>query len=80
MIVIFLPKLTKLANLTPKAFRAYKNNVVGDGRDRANEIVVNLFNQFKSDKSRNLTHMSNMKTIKKFTFVTTDAKKTFDYL
>ena len=66
--------------LASKAFRADDNKVVDDGSSRANEIIVNSSNSLKNNKSRNLTYISNIGAIRKSTFLTSGAKKAFNYL
>ena len=73
---ILLLKATRLLDLAPKAFRANNNEVIGIG-GRANRMIVNLS---KNKKFRNLTHVLNIKVIKKSIFLTFNAKKAFNYL
>ena len=58
--------------MASKAFRVDNNKVVSNNNSRTNETVRNL--------SRTSTHISNIKAIKKPTFLTPNAKKTFNYL
>ena len=41
---------------------------------------MNLFNQSKNNKSRNLIHIPNIRTIRKPNFLTFNTKKTFNHL
>ena len=63
-------KKTRLSNLTLKVFRANQDKVVAVG-SKANKIFKNLskFKKSKNKKSRNLTYILNIKTIKKPTFL-----------
>ena len=63
-------------NLISKVFKADNNEVVHSS-DKANKIVVNLS---KNKKSRNLMHMLNIGAIGECNFLTSDAKKVFNYL
>ena len=65
--------------LALKAFRSSKNEVVGRGSARADEIVVNSFKS-KNEKSRKSTYMPNIRAIGKSNFLTPNAKKVFNYL
>ena len=76
--LISMLKITKLfKKLASKSFKAGNNKVVEGGNSRANKIVVNLS---KNNKSRTLIYIPNIKAIKKPTFVTSNAKKIFNYL
>ena len=69
-------KATGLSDLAQKAFKANNNKVVGvDGR--ANRIVVNLS---KNEKIKNSTYMPNIGVTRKPNFLTSNTKKTFNYL
>ena len=57
--------------MASKAFKPDSNELFRNS-DRTNEIVVNL--------SKNLTYMLNIKDIKKFVFLTSNAKKAFNCL
>ena len=71
-------KITRSSDeLASKAFKINDNEVVVDSDKRTNETVVNLS---KNEKSRSLTHIPNIGAIKELTFLTFDAKKTFNYL
>ena len=70
-------KITRLLELAPKMFKANDNEVVGDGNNRANETVVNLF---KNKKSRKLICMPNIEAIRKSNFLIPNAKKAFNPL
>ena len=70
-------KTNELLDLTLKAFRADDDKVVGSYGSRANETVVNLS---KNKKSRKLTYMPNIEAIEEPTFLTTNAKKSFNHL
>ena len=72
-----LLKTTGLSESAPKTFKVDDNKVVVDGGSRANEMFVNLS---KNNKSRNLICMPNIGAIKKSTFLTSNAKKTFNHL
>ena len=65
-------KTIRLSNLALKAFRADDNEIVGDGGSRANETVKNL--------SKNLTCVPNIRAIRELNFLTSNAKKAFNYL
>ena len=41
---------------------------------------MDLFNKSKNNKSKNLTYLLNIKATKKSTFLTSNIKKTFNYL
>ena len=68
--MLFL-KATESSNLAPKALKADDDKVV-EVDNRANKMVVNL--------SKNLTHVPNIKAIGKSNFLTSNTKKTFNYL
>ena len=70
-------KITKSLDLALKAFKANNNKVVNNDGNKTNKTIVNLY---KNNKSRNLTRMPNIKAMKKSTFLTFNAKKTFNYL
>ena len=70
-------KTTGLSKFAPKAFRADDNKVVSDDGGTTIATVVNLS---KNKKFRKLTHVPNIRTTKKSNFLTSDAKKTFNYL
>ena len=63
--------------MAPKMFRADDNKIVGGGGSKTNQIVVNLV---KNKKSRNLTHMPNIRATGKPNFLTPNAKKAFNHL
>ena len=70
--------MTELSEkLAIKTFRADNNKIVSDSGGRANETVMNLS---KNNKSRNSTHMPNIRAIKKPIFLTFNTKKVFNYL
>ena len=73
-------KTIKLSNSVPKTFKADDNKVVNSDGSRINETVINLFDQSKNNKSRNLTYVPNIEAIKKLTFLNPNAKKTFKHL
>ena len=58
-------------------FRADDNKVVGGDGDKANETIVNLF---QNNKSRKLMCMPNIGATEKPNFLTPNAKKIFNYL
>ena len=60
-------------------FKVDDNEVI-EVNGRANKIVINLSNQTKNDKSRNLTYMPNIGFRRKTIFLTSNAKKVFNYL
>ena len=71
-------KTTESSKLDLKAFEIDNNKVInGDGGSKTNKTVVNLF---KNKKSRNLTRMPNIGTIKKPNFLNPNAKKIFKHL
>ena len=76
-LLTFLLKTIRLSNLISKALKADDNEVVNSGNVRANKTVVNLS---KNNKFRNSIYISNIKAIKKPSFLTSNAKKTFKYL
>ena len=55
-----------------KAFRVDDNKVIGDGDDKTNETVMNLF--------RKLTCIPNIGATREPNFLIFNAKKTFNYL
>ena len=57
-------------------FKTNNNDVVRIG-DRVNETIMNLF---KNKKSRNLTHIPNIKATMEFIYLIPNAKKAFNYL
>ena len=69
-------KTTKSSNLTTKTFRANNNKVVEISGSRANKIIVNLS---KNNKSRNSTHLLNIKAMKEYIFLTFNVRKAFNY-
>ena len=77
ILLISLIKTTKSSNLASKAFGANNNEVVSTSSSRANITILNLS---KNNKSRNLTHLLNIKVIKKFTFLISNTKKIFNRL
>ena len=60
-----------------RAFRTSNNKVVEGGCSRADETVVNLS---KNKKSKKLTSVSNIRAMGKPNFLTSNAKKAFNYL
>ena len=71
-------KTTKLfKKLALKAFNADNNEAVGNSSSKTNKTVVNLS---KNEKFENLTHMPNIGAIRKLNFLTSNAKKIFNYL
>ena len=70
-------KITGLSNLALKVFKADNNKIVDNSDGRANKTVMN---SFKNNKSRNLICMPNIKAIRELIFLSTNAKKTFNYL
>ena len=73
-------KTIKISDLAPKVLRVDDNKIVNDDSGKANKIVVNLFNKFKNNKSKNLTHMPNIKAKRKPIFLNPNIKKTINYL
>ena len=63
--------------LVLKAFKFDNNEVVSNGSNKTNEIVVN---SFKNNKFKKLMSIPNIEAIKKPTFLTSNAKKTFNHL
>ena len=63
--------------LAPKTFKADDNKIVDGGSSKANETVVNLS---KNEKSRNLTHVPNIRAMGEPNFLTPNAKKGFNHL
>ena len=53
------------------------NEIIGESNSKANETIVNLS---KNKKSRNLTHMPNIRAIEKPNFLTSNTKKAFNHL
>ena len=73
-------KTTRLFKiLSLKTFKTNNNKVVRVD-NRANKIIVNLFNKLKNNKSRNLIYIPNIRTTKELISPTFNAKKTFNYL
>ena len=70
-------KITGLLNLVPKAFKANDNEIISDGGNKANEIIVNLS---KNNKSKKLRYVLNIRATRKFIFLTPNTKKIFNYL
>ena len=69
--------MIKLWNLALKMFKTDDNEVINNGSSRTNETVVNLS---KNNKPRNSMYMSNIRVIRKSTFLIPNFKKTFNYL
>ena len=69
-------KAIKPSNLALKAFKADDNEIIEIG-GKANKTVINLF---KNKKFKNLTYMPNIKAIEEPIFLTSNVKKTFNYL
>ena len=57
-------------------FKIDNNKIIRDD-GKANKTIVNLF---KNHKSKNWIYMLNIRTIEKFTFLTSNAKKIFNHL
>ena len=76
ILLIFLLKTTGLSKLAPKAFRADDSKVVGGGKGRADETVVDL-SKSKNKKSRKSTYILNIEAIRELNFLTLNAKKGF---
>ena len=72
-----LLKTTRLSDLALKAFKAGKNKVLSNSNGKTYKIVVNLS---KNNKSRKLTHVTNIKTTEKPNLLTPNNKKTFNQL
>ena len=73
-------KTTKsFEKLALRAFRANNNKVVKGGGGRANETIVDL-SKPKNNKFEKLTRVLNIRAIGKPIFLTSNAKKTFNYL
>ena len=77
ILLTFLFKTTGSSKSVPKIFETDDNKVVGGDGGRANRTVMNLA---KNEKSRKLTYMPNIETIEELNFLTSNAKKTFNYL
>ena len=58
-------------------FKANNNKVVSSSKDRANKIIINLFNKSKNKKFGKLTCMPNIRAIWKLIFLIFNAKKFF---
>ena len=65
--------------LALRVFRVGNNKIVRGNGGRVNKTVVNS-SKSKNKKSRKLTHMPNIKAIRKPNFLTSDAKKAFNHL
>ena len=76
ILLIYLLKTTWLSDLALKTFKTDDNKIVSDGSSRINKLIINLS---ENNKSRNLIYMPNIEAIKKFTFLTFNTKKTFNY-
>ena len=63
-----------------KIFRASNNEVVKNGNNKANKIVINSYNKLKNNESKNLIRISNIRVIKKPIFLIFSIKKTFNRL
>ena len=61
-------------------FKVDDNKIIGSSNGKANETVVNLSNQLKNNKSRNLMYMPNIRAIRKLNFLIPNAKKAFNHL
>lgn len=75
-------KTIKLFELVSKAFKADKNKVIRDSGDKINETAQNLSKtkKIKNAKSKISTHFSNMRAIKKLTFLIFSTKEVFNRL
>ena len=60
-----------------KLFRPDDNKVFDNGSYKTNETVMN---SSKKNKSRNFIYISNIKATRKPIFLTSNTKKTFNYL
>ena len=59
-------------------FKANNNEIIDDNdNSRINKTIANLS---KNNKSKNLTYISNIGAIRKSIFLTSNAKKIFNYL
>ena len=76
-LLTFLLKTTGLSESIPKAFKANDDKIFGNSSSKANGTVVNLS---KNKKSRKSTCISNIGAMKKPNFLTSNAKKAFNYL
>ena len=73
-------KITRSSEeLVLRAFKTNNNEVVRGGGSRVDETVVDL-SKFKNKKSRKLTYMPNIGTIREPNFLTANIKKTFNHL
>ena len=61
----FLLKIPRLSNLALKVLKTNNNTVFSDSNSKTNKIIVKLS---KNNKSKKLTYMPNIKTIKKTYF------------
>ena len=77
ILLFSLLKTTGLLNLISKTFRVDNNDIIDNGINKTNETIMNLS---KNNKSRNLTHMPNIRITKKPIFLTTNTKKAFNHL
>lgn len=68
--------------LVSKAFKANKNKVIRDSDDKINEMTQNLskIKKLKNAKSKISTHFSNIRAIKKLTFLIFSIKEVFNRL
>lgn len=68
--------------MAQKAFKTDNNRVVENSNSRVDKIVIDWFKfkKSKNDKSRILIYFSNIKAIRKSIFLTSNAKKAFNYL
>ena len=60
-----------------KALRLDADKIVSDNTSKTNKIIVNLF---KNKKSRKLTHVLNIRAMRKSNFLIPNIKKVFKYL
>ena len=74
-------KTTGSSGLASKRFTA-KDEVVGSGGNRTNEMIKNLskFKRSKNDKSKNSIHVSIFRAMREPTFFIPKAKEVFNYL
>lgn len=74
-------KITGSLDLSPKVFKANDVEVVGI-KDRADEMVKKLSKskRSKNDKSKILTHISDIRVTAKPIFLTLIVKKVFNHL
>ena len=83
IIILLISRLKTIRSskkLALKVFKTDNNKFVYVGCSRTNETVINLSNQLKNDKSRNLTYMPNIEITRKTIFLTLNTKKIFNNL